>query len=66
MTYSFGSDGNEIASKDRCVDLDRGIWLIMVRSMWKKHCNVFDEHIYYVRNDFHNPFKMESSSIMNA
>ena len=28
------------------------------RSMWKKHPNVFYEHIYYVGNKIHKPFKM--------
>ena len=26
--------------------------------MWKKHPNVFYEHIYYVGNKIHKPFKM--------
>ena len=27
--------------------------------MQNKHYNVFDEHIYYVRNDIYKPVKME-------
>ena len=28
------------------------------RSEWDNNYNVFDEHIYYVRNDIQKPFKM--------
>ena len=30
----------------------------MGRSMLKKHHNVYEEHVYYIINDIHKPFKM--------
>ena len=65
MTYGLGGNGDAITSEDRFVELDRGLGLILVRMMCKKHCNVFDEHIYYIMSDFHKPFMMESLIIMN-
>ena len=57
-TGSLGGDGDDITYKCRCIGLDRSIWFMLGRLMWKKHCYVFDENIYYVRNDIQKYFKM--------
>ena len=51
-------DSAVITNKDQCVDLDCALCLMLDRYMWKKHRSVFDEHIIYVNNDTHNPYKM--------
>ena len=31
---------------------------MMCWPMWKKHCNMFKEHIYYIMNYIQKPFNM--------
>ena len=30
----------------------------MENSTWKKHCNLYEENVYYIRNDIQKPFNM--------
>ena len=39
-----------ITGKYRCIDLDRSLWFMLVKYMWKNH-SVFNEHMIYVKND---------------
>ena len=43
-------------------NFDRSLWFILDRSMWKDHCNIFNVHIYYARNEIKKAFKI---SIIN-
>ena len=51
-------DGGKFDSEVRCIGLDRTLWFTLVRSMWKQHRSVFDEHEIYVNNDTQNTYKM--------
>ena len=42
-TNGIGHDGDDITTKDSCIDLDRALWFMMGRSMWKNHHNMFDQ-----------------------
>ena len=57
-TNGLGRNSDKITAKDRCIYLDISLWFMVVRSMWKKHHNVFDEQIYYVRIDTQKLFNI--------
>ena len=40
-TNGIGRNGNEITAGYSFIDLDRFLWFMLVRSMWKKHCKFF-------------------------
>ena len=54
----LGREGEELTSGGSCIDLDRSIWFMMERLMCKKHQNVYEKNVYYIRNDIPKTFKM--------
>ena len=54
----LGEAGDEISSEDIFIDLNRSLWFVLGRSMWKKHCNFFEENLYYIMNDIQKPFNV--------
>ena len=57
-TDGLDCGGCEITTEDRWIKLDRDIWFMMGSPKWKNNCNVFEEHIYYFRNEIQKTFKM--------
>ena len=40
-TNGISSDGIDLTTKDRYIDLYRALWFMMVRLNWKKHHNLY-------------------------
>ena len=55
------ADGNTITGKECCKDIEHGIWFQLGKSMWKKHCSVFDDYVRYVTKGIHKPLKVKIS-----
>ena len=45
---------------DKYVDLERELWFELGNCMWRKHRNVYQDHMKYVRNDIFKPFKVKN------
>ena len=63
-TNDIVCDGEEITAKDRYIFLYKALWFIMCRSICNKHYRVFDEYIYYVRNDIQKHFLNGNSQVL--
>ena len=57
-TNVIGCYDDDTTAEDSCINLDQALWFMLGRSSHKKHLSMFGEHIYYVRNDIQNPFKI--------
>ena len=58
-TNGLGEAGDEITSEERFIDLERALWFIMGRLMYKEHCNMFNGNMYYTMGDIKKIFNME-------
>ena len=41
-------DRHTYLAMDKCVDFERGLWLELVKFMWRKHQSVYQDHMKYV------------------
>ena len=41
-----------------CINIELYLLFKIVKSMWKKHHSVFDEHMIYVKSDIQKPYKL--------
>ena len=54
-----GYDGHYYLVGDKCVDLERGLWLELGKYIRRKHRSIYQDHMKYVRNDIVKPFKVK-------
>ena len=43
---------------ERCTEFEEYMWFDMGKSMWRKHCSIFQYHVKYIHNDILKPFRV--------
>ena len=57
-SYGLDSDGDAYLGVKNCVDFEKGIWFELGKCMWRKHRNVFQEHLKYIHNYILKPYRV--------
>ena len=56
--YVLGRDSDDLTAKYWCIGLDISLWSMLGGSMWNNHGNVYEEQVYYIKNDIQKYSKM--------
>ena len=54
-----GYDGHEYLTWDKCIEFNRELWCELGECMWRKHQNVYQDHMKYICNDIVNTLKVK-------
>ena len=44
----LGNNGYACLGLDKCVDFEKDLWFELGKCMWRKHRNVFQDHLKYI------------------
>ena len=54
--YGLDDDRDAYLGVDMYINFKKDVWFMLLKSMWKKHQSVFQDHVKYIHSDIVKPF----------